>query len=172
MFFLGTSGKYTVPGEKFSPSLQETFDQELVPEPKDEEKSNFDKQKANDHGLFTPTKSRPIVKKAWSPDTPPSSDEKYDHKMRNYDHTKMFTILQNSFDGEYWFPEPIPDPVPYPVAEERIADCGKKSLEIAKRMSDENKCKSQNLRKICSKKVKPLMNLRLEAPYPELQEIQ
>ena len=98
MLFLGTSGKYTVPGEKFSPSLQETFDQELVPEPKDEDKSNFDKQKANDHGLFTATKNRTIVKKAWSLDTPPSSDEKYDHKMRNYYHTKMFTILQNSFD--------------------------------------------------------------------------
>ena len=168
MLLLGSSGKYTVPGEKFSPSLQETFDQELVLEPN----LNFDKQKANDHGLFAPSKNRTIVKKAWSPDTPPSSDEKYDHKMRNYDPTKMFTILQNSFDGEYWFPEPIPDPVPYPVAEERIADCGKKSLEKAKRMLDEDKCKSQNLRKICSKKVKPLMNLRLEAPYPELQEIQ
>ena len=172
MFFLGTSGKYTVPGENFSPSLQETFDQGSVPEHTDEEKSNFGKQKANDHGLFTPTKNRIIVKKSWSPDTPPSSDEKYEYKMRNYDHTKMFTILQNSFDGEDWFPEPIPDPVPYPVAEERIADCGKKSLEKAKRVSDEDKCKSQNLRKICSKKVKPLMDLRLEAPYPELQEIQ
>ena len=172
MFFLGTSGKYTVPGEKFSPSLQETFDQGSVPEHTDEEKLNFGKPKANDHGLFTPTKNRIIVKKSWFPDAPPSSDEKYDHKMRNYDHTKMFTILQNSFDGEDWFPEPIPDPVPYTVAEERIADCGKKSLEKAKRMLDEDKCKSQNLRKICSKKVKPLMNLRLEAPYPELQEIQ
>ena len=68
----------------------------------------------------------------------------------------MTTILQNSFDGvdENWTPDLNWD-----------TDCDKKCLEKAKRMADKDKCKSQNLRKRYLKK--PVINMRLEAPFPD-----
>ena len=131
--------------------------------------NSFDRVEADWVSVHVP------VEKAWFPDTPPS-DEKIDDKMGNYDmDIKCQTILQNSFDGvdEDWVPDPVrvdEDWVPDPVPEERIADCDKKCLEKVKLMPGKDKCRSQTLRKLCSKKLKPLMNLRLEAPDPEPQE--
>ena len=79
------------------------------------------------------------------------------------DDIKFPTILRNSFGvHEYWVSDPVP--------EKRIADCDKKCLEKVKRMAYEDKCKSgsQNLRKSYLKK--PVIDLRLEAPYPDPEE--